>query len=228
MTTMMAVVAAETARLVTRTTRTARKAGRGCLSTTALAFPRLRDRVLWAGIWTMSWQRLVAIPASGLMVALLVACNGIDSNGSKVLPASERSSPEAETAAVESDSLRLGLSVPEQVRAGEPVQITIRVENVSDRSLDLHLRGRTIAFDLIVADEEGDVVWRRLEDAVIPAILRLKTLDVGESLELEDTWDQRLNTGEPVAPGAYAVHGELLTEDEPLVTPSGTLRIVPR
>lgn len=124
-----------------------------------------------------------------------------------------------------SDSLRLWLELPEQVSAGEPVPVTFRVENISDGPLDLYLTGRPIAFDLIVEDEGGTVVWRRLEDQVIPAILRIETLAPGERLELDDTWDQRSNAGEPVAPGAYTVRGELLTEQEPLVTPAVPLRI---
>lgn len=163
----------------------------------------------------------------GLTVGLLVACRGVDGDGTRTPPASGRSPPDGSVAATVSDSLRLDLVVPEQVRGGEAVPIAVRVRNVSDRPLNLHLRGRTIAFDVIVADAEGDTVWRRMKDAVIPAILRIETLDAGGTLELEETWDQRSNDGEPVAPGIYTVHGELLTDGEPLVTPGEPLRIVP-
>lgn len=162
-----------------------------------------------------------------LVAALLAACRPAGTDGADAPPPAERSVPEADVPATVSDSLRLWLEVPEEVRAGEPVPIAFRVQNVSDRPLDLYLRGRTIAFDLIVADAEGAVVWRRLEDAIIPAILRIETLGAGETLGLEDTWDQRSNAGDAVAPGAYTVRGELLTEGERLTTPSVPLRIAP-
>lgn len=126
-----------------------------------------------------------------------------------------------------SDSLRLWLELPDMVRPGQSASMTLRVENVSDRPLDLYLRGRAIAFDLIVTDDRGTVVWRRLEGAVLPAILRIETLAAGESLELEDAWDQRSNEGGAVEPGSYTVRGELLTEGEPLTTPAVPLRITP-
>lgn len=120
----------------------------------------------------------------------------------------------------------MNLVVAEQAGFGVPVAITVRAENITARSLDLYLTGRPIAFDLIVTDLTGAVVWRRLEGEVIAAALRIETLAPGDTLELTDTWDQRTNAGEPVVPGAYTVRGEILAEDQPLVTPSRTLRIV--
>lgn len=128
---------------------------------------------------------------------------------------------------VHADSLELGLEVQEQARIGEPVRITFRAENMSGRTLDLSLRGRTIAFDVIVSDAEGVVVWRRLQDAVIPAILRIETLEPGGVLEVDDTWDQRTNAGDPVPSGTYTLRGELLTDASPLRTPETSLRIAP-
>jgi hypothetical protein len=125
-----------------------------------------------------------------------------------------------------SDSLRLHLDVPDRVRTGEPVPIGIRVQNVSGGPLDLYLRGRTIAFDIVVSREPGEIVWRRLEGEVIPAILRIETLRPGEVLELSDVWDQRDDHGRAVPAGSYAVRGEILTEGpEPLTTPPRRLRI---
>lgn len=158
-----------------------------------------------------------------LLAGAASACQNGTPEGSDVTP--QPSASETAVAATPSDSLRLWLDAPAEVRAGEPVPITLRAENITERSLDLYLTGRTIAFDLTVTDEDGAVVWRRLEDEVIPAILRLETLEPGETLELEDTWEQRSNDGEPVAPGAYTVRGEILTEEEPLVTPEAPLRI---
>lgn len=131
-------------------------------------------------------------------------------------------------AAAVSDSLRLETRVPERVSAGEPVPVVLRAENVSGGTLDLYLQGRTVAFDVVVTDAGGRVVWRRLEGEIVPAILRMETLEPGAALELDARWDQRSDAGEPVAPGRYTVHGELLTEGDPLVTPAARLRIETR
>lgn len=126
------------------------------------------------------------------------------------------------------DSLRLRVEVPAEVVAGETVPIALRVENLTERTLTLYLTGRTIAFDVIVERSGGPRVWRRLEGEVVQSILRLDTLGPGEALVLEDSWDQRSNAGEAVLPGEYRIHGELLTEGEPLVFPAEPLRILPR
>jgi hypothetical protein len=127
-----------------------------------------------------------------------------------------------------SDSLRLSLGVPVEVAAGAPVPVTIALENVSGRPLDLYLRGRTtIAFDIVVLDAAGDTTWRRLEGAIIPAILRLEILAPGQVLELSDEWDQRDDAGRPVGAGDYSAYGEVLTEGAPLRTGHIKLRIMP-
>jgi hypothetical protein len=111
--------------------------------------------------------------------------------------------------------MRVELAVPRAVPAGAPVPIAIRIVNTTARPLELHLQGRTVAFDLIV--RRGDaVVWRRLEGATMPAILQLRTLAPGEVLELADTWTQRDNGGAPVEPGEYSVSGTVPTDGSPI------------
>ena len=161
------------------------------------------------------------------LVAVLAACSPAAPNESEQPSATPRSPDEAPLSAVADDSLDLRLHLPDRVAPGEPVPITFRVENATDRSLDLYLTGRPIAFDLIVTAEDGRTVWRRLEDETIPMVLRIQSLAPGETLELGETWDQRSNAGEFVPPGTYTVRGKLLTEDEPLVTPESRLRIGP-
>lgn len=122
---------------------------------------------------------------------------------------------------------KLRLDAPPEVRRGAAVPMTLRVENTSGRPLDLVLRGRTIAFDIVVA-RDNDVVWRRLDGEVIQAIVQLKRLEPQEVIELHARWDQRSNQGRRVGPGLYSVRGELLTDTStPLATPSVPLRIVP-
>jgi hypothetical protein len=126
------------------------------------------------------------------------------------------------------DSLRLHLDVPHTVRVGEPVPIVFRIENARQQPLDLYLRGREIAFDIVISDRAGRVVWRRLAGEVIPAILRIETLGPGGVLTLEHLWDQRTGPGRTVPPGDYTVRAELLTENEPLHSPAVPLRILTR
>jgi hypothetical protein len=125
------------------------------------------------------------------------------------------------------DSPRLHLDIPEQAAAGESVPITVRAVNQGDRTIELYLTGRPVAWDVIVTDAAGTMVWRRLEGEIIAMALRIETLEPGEVLELAGAWDQRSNAGATVAPGTYTVRAEILTEAAPLVTPSLELRILP-
>ena len=123
------------------------------------------------------------------------------------------------------DSLRLELDVPTEARVGSVVSIALRVRNVGDRPIDLYLRGRTVAFDVIVRRDSGEVVWRRLENAIIPAILRIETLAPNATLELRADWSLATTTGATVTPGTYAVQGVLLTEDAELRTVPVSLHV---
>jgi len=125
-----------------------------------------------------------------------------------------------------SDSLRLELLMPSRVRAGEAVPLRVRAQNVSQRAFDLVLRGRSATIDVIIAGAGGDVVWRRLEGEIIPAIVHLRPLAAGEELEVGTTWNQRTNAGRTVDPGEYVATGLLLVEGEPLRTPPKPLSIV--
>ena len=125
-----------------------------------------------------------------------------------------------------SDSLRLELIVPSRARAGEVVPLRLRARNVTERSFDLYLRGRSPTLDVIVARPDGDVVWRRLEGEIIPAIVQVRPLAPGQELQVATTWNQRTNGGRLVGPGDYVVTGLLLVEGEPLRTPSRSLSIV--
>ena len=71
----------------------------------------------------------------------------------------------------------------------------------------------------------GEVVWRRLEGEIIPAILQVRAFAPGELVEVQTVWDQRTNPGEAVGPGEYVLHGLLLVESEPLRTPPASLEI---
>ncbi|MBI4421499.1 MAG: hypothetical protein HY560_11800 [Gemmatimonadetes bacterium] len=123
------------------------------------------------------------------------------------------------------DSLQLELVVPRRVPADSPAPFTLRVRNQTERPIDLYLRGRTATFDVIVTRVGGDVVWQRLKDEIIPAIVHLRALAPGEQLELTTTWDRRTGDGRPVPPGAYMARALLLIEGGALETPPVPLEI---
>jgi hypothetical protein len=166
------------------------------------------------------------LPRRALTLALLAAgCSGAAPDR----PADGAASGDAQSRSVTTqapDSLRFSLVMPQEVRAGQRVPVTLRAENVGGRPLELSLRGRTIAFDVVVSRADGEVVWRRLEGEIIPAILRLEVLAPGRVLELRAEWDQRTNGGLSVGTGRYVVRGLLLTDAEPWETPPAPLRIV--
>jgi hypothetical protein len=124
-----------------------------------------------------------------------------------------------------SDSLRISLIAPGEAPPGRSVPIVIRLENIGTRPMDLSLRGRTITFDILITRPDGEIVWQRLRDEVIPAIIQLKVLQPGESLELEAEWNQRDNNGKPVPSGIYSVRGSVLTDGPALETHTASLRI---
>lgn len=124
------------------------------------------------------------------------------------------------------DSLGLELVLPPSARQGAPVRITLRARNRSGRPLDLILRGRTATFDVTVAHRGGEVVWRRLEDSIIPAIVHVRTLAPAERLVIRASWDLRTRQRTPLGPGDYEARGLLLVEGEPLRTPPVAFRVV--
>ena len=136
--------------------------------------------------------------------------------------------PPSDTAAMDtaSDSLALELVLPRQIRRGESVPITLQVQNRSRRTLDLYLRGRTPTVDVVVARQSGEVVWRRLEKEIIPAILHLRPLAPGECLDIGTVWDQRTSQGVKVEAGEYLARGVLLVEGDQLETSWVPLHLV--
>ena len=114
------------------------------------------------------------------------------------------------------------------MRPPGPVPVTLRLTNTGREPLTVYLQGRPIAFDLTVRRLDGTIVWRRLEGEVVSAILAVRRLEPGASLEFEEVWRQVSNTGDAVPPGDYRITGSLSTDaPEPLQTSPALLRIVP-
>jgi hypothetical protein len=125
-------------------------------------------------------------------------------------------------------SMTLQIVLPPTVRVSEPVPITLRLTNTGRKSVTAYLQGRPVAFDVIVSRHNGTVVWRRLEGAVVSAVLQVRTLAPGEALEFSDSWSQQSNLGKSVGPGEYLVTGVLPTDPPAeLRTQSVPLRILP-
>lgn len=124
------------------------------------------------------------------------------------------------------DSVAFRVELPRTAHAGEPVPIVLRLTNRTERTLDLALQGRPLAFDVTVAAPDGTVIWRRLEGAVVPSILALRTLAPAESLTFEAEWDGRDRNGRTAPPGRYLVAGTLPTDAaEGLTTPPAPLEL---
>jgi Intracellular proteinase inhibitor len=111
--------------------------------------------------------------------------------------------------------IELRLLGPARVLLGEPVPVTLRIENAGRRPATLYLQGRPPAFDITVHDASGRQVWRRLEGATVAMVLGIRELAPGESLELEDVWRQIDAAGRPVPPGRYRLTGFLPGEPDP-------------
>jgi hypothetical protein len=120
------------------------------------------------------------------------------------------------------DTLRVTLQVPARARTGDSVSIGIKVQNVTDRRLNLSLQGREIAFDIVITTAAGARVWRRLENRTVQSILQLKSLAPGEAFELRDVW-------RAAAPGNYLVTASIPTDAAPITSAApARLQVVPR
>lgn len=118
------------------------------------------------------------------------------------------------------DSLRRELVAPARARAGERVDIVLRVTNITTRPLDLSLQGREIVFDVAVTDAQGRELWRRLKGQNVQAILQLKTLAPGEALEVRTEW-----TPPPAARGEHTISADIETDGEPILFRPVRIRI---
>ena len=105
------------------------------------------------------------------------------------------------------------LEAPESARAGDRIPYAVIIGNESDNPQDVHLQGRDIVFDVVLAREDGEPVWRRLEGEAAQAILRLDTFAAGERRRLEGY----IESGR-IAPGRYTPQALVPTETGVLVS----------
>ena len=109
------------------------------------------------------------------------------------------------------DSVLVRISAPRTASKGDVVPLTIVVQNNRKRTIELHLTGREIIFDIVIARANKSVLWQRLDpNAPHQQIVQLKTLAPGESFSLTENWKANER-------GAFVVGAELPTDANPLV-----------
>ena len=92
--------------------------------------------------------------------------------------------------------------------------------------MTLQLLGRTPTADFRISDSRGRLVWSLLRGQTLLGALRLFPLEAGKRLSFRQVWNQRTDTGNPVAAGEYLICGVLLTDDpQGLASAPAPLRI---
>jgi hypothetical protein len=108
------------------------------------------------------------------------------------------------------DTVLVRISAPRTASVGDVVPITVVLQNNRERSIDLHLTGREIVYDIVIARANKSIVWQRLNpNATTQSIVQLKTLGPGESFTLTDNWTAS-------EPGSFVIGAELPTDAQPL------------
>ena len=117
--------------------------------------------------------------------------------------------------------MELTLEAPARVTVGASLPLSLALRNTGAQPLTLSLRGRAIAFDFQVLDSSGAVVWERLHEQVVPAVIQAVTLAPGERRDFRHTFDLKGNDGVALRPGTYTVVGLLLRDQpDPLRSPA--------
>jgi hypothetical protein len=105
----------------------------------------------------------------------------------------------------------LTLEAPDEVEAGQTVNLKLIWRNLTDKSVELTLGGRP-AYDFVLTTNEGKQIWRWLEGEMVQQILEIKTVDPGQKLEFTLEWQPVDQAGAALPPGRYLVQGILNLE----------------
>ncbi|MCI0432095.1 MAG: BsuPI-related putative proteinase inhibitor [Gemmatimonadetes bacterium] len=166
---------------------------------------------------------MIVMPGRAILLITLLGCDG-----SAPPPPPDDTVAQERTNAdtpVTEDSLRLSLEATATSSPARRIRFDVRLANLTDRPLDVFLTGRTLIFDIVVSDDAGREVWRRLHGESLQSILRVERILPRGALEMHHVWEVRTNAGEPVPPGDYEAIAVLPTDGEPLRTPPVRLRI---
>lgn len=118
------------------------------------------------------------------------------------------------------------IDAPEFIDHGSILSYSVVIENENDDPIEFHLQGRDIVHDLAVIAEGGATVWRRLEGQSTQAILRIETLQPGEKITVEGSWDGCDYQGNYVPPGFYTLQASLPTDEAPLISRDRLLHVL--
>lgn len=105
----------------------------------------------------------------------------------------------------------LSLEAPDEVEAGQTVNLKLIWRNLTGQPVELTLGGRP-AYDFVVTTDDGKEVWRWLEGQTVQDILEIKTVAPGQKLEFMLEWRPVDQAGVALAPGHYMVYGILNLE----------------
>ena len=123
-------------------------------------------------------------------------------------------------------AIEYSLEVESKAPSGEPVEMKLTLQNVSNEAVSFSLGGSP-AYDFVVSTADGEYVWHSMCAKFALALLGSETLGPGEELEFVGEWEQVDNRGEPVPPGTYLVRAVLnLESPEKLVTEVQKVEVV--
>ncbi len=84
------------------------------------------------------------------------------------------------------------------LRVGEEVRFSFHVANAGSRRLEVKFpNGQT--HDIVVLDSAGNELWRWADGRMFTEARQYRSIDGGDSLRLEDGWDQPSARGKLVA-----------------------------
>jgi len=96
------------------------------------------------------------------------------------------------------------------VRVGDGVELALRVENTTDKKVDLIFpSGRT--HDFVVLDSAGVEVWRWSQSRMFTGALRSRTIGARQSIAFEERWERPA-----AARGRFTAVASLASENHPL------------
>lgn len=118
------------------------------------------------------------------------------------------------------EELRVTLSVPRQVRAGEHVPGTLTLYNPGRRALEVRLPGRpdSASFSVTASGPDGREVWRLRPP---PTGEHVRTIGPRGSLAVTFNWPQR------VPPGTYRLQGIFATSSDTLRSEPARVEVTP-
>ena len=107
----------------------------------------------------------------------------------------------------------LTLEAPDEVEAGQTINLKLVWRNLTDKPVELTLGGRP-PYDFVLTTNEGEEIGRWLAGQTVLEILEIKTVDPGQKLEFMLEWQPVDQAGAALAPGRYLMHG-ILNLDPP-------------